>query len=90
MTIETLGSGNGGWKTNLHRIRTSPCSSSRRPHSILLVFHYGFHAAECGFKGMKPWEEEHRRKNEMEGLWVGQKEESVREGGSGLLGFDPS
>ena len=64
--------------------------SSRRPHSILLVFHYGFGAAECGFKGMKPWEEEHRRKNEMEGLWVGQKEESVREGGSGLLGFDPS
>ena len=45
-------------------MRTSP--SSCRPRSVLLVFPYGFGAAEGGFKGMKPWEEEHERKNERE------------------------
>ena len=32
-------------------------------------FPYGFGAAEGGFKGMKPWEEEHERKNERERSW---------------------
>ena len=35
---------------------------------------------------MKPWEEEHKRKNERE---KSGSEESVREGESGLLGLDP-
>ena len=35
---------------------------------------------------MKPWEEEHKRKNERERSGS---EESVREGESGLLGLDP-
>jgi len=52
----------------------------------LLVFPYGFGVAEGGFKGMKPWEEEHKRKNERERPGS---EERVREGESGLLGLDP-
>ena len=54
----------------------------------MLVFPYGFGVAEGGFKGMKPWEEEHKRKNERETERSGS-EESVREGESGLLGLDP-
>ena len=69
-------------------MRTSPCSS-RRPRSVLLVSLYGFAAAEGGFKGMKPWEEEHERKNERGEVRVAQEEESMRKGESGLLGLDP-
>ena len=69
-------------------MRTSPCSS-RRPRSVLLVSLYGFAAAEGGFKGMKPWEEEHERKNERGEVRVAQEEQRVSKGESGLLGLDP-
>ena len=75
-------------ETDLHRMRTSPCSS-RRPRSVLLVSLYGFGAAEGGFKGMKPWEEEHERKNEWGEVRVAQEEQRVSKGESGLLGLDP-
>ena len=68
VTLETLERGNAMGETDLHRMRTSPCSS-RRPRSVLLVSLYGFAAAEGGFKGMKPWEEEHQRKNRRERSW---------------------
>jgi len=55
----------------------------------LLVSLYGFAAAEGGFKGMKPWEEEHERKNEWGEGRVAQEEQRVSKGESGLLGLDP-